>query len=77
MRGLRFGPVGNAHLTLRFLGSVGEELVEGVAEAKLDAAWPFRDPGREDRLLVHLAKDGGLTDKQKRIVNQLIEEIEE
>jgi BlaI family penicillinase repressor len=33
--------------------------------------------GVPDRLLVHLAKDGGLTDKQKRIVNQLIEEIEE
>src|SRR6188768_1933558 len=33
--------------------------------------------GAPDRLLVHLAKDGGLTDKQKRIVNQLIEEIEE
>jgi predicted transcriptional regulator len=33
--------------------------------------------GVPDRLLVHLARDGGLTDKQKRIVNQLIEEIEE
>jgi len=33
--------------------------------------------GVPDRLLVHLAKDGGLTVKQKRIVNQLIEEIEE
>ena len=33
--------------------------------------------GAPDRLLVHLARDGGLTDKQKRIVNQLIEEIEE
>ena len=33
--------------------------------------------GVPDRLLIHLAKDGGLTDKQKRIVNQLIEEIEE
>jgi chorismate mutase/prephenate dehydratase len=31
-------------------------LVEGVARAKLDAAWPFRDPGREDRLLVHLRR---------------------
>jgi chorismate mutase/prephenate dehydratase len=30
--------------------------VEGVARAKLDSAWPFRDPGREDRLLVHLRR---------------------
>ncbi len=29
-------------------------LVEGVAEAKLGSAWPFRDPAREDRLLVRL-----------------------
>ncbi len=29
-------------------------LVERVARAKLEAAWPFRDQGREDRLLVHL-----------------------
>src|SRR5689334_6549278 len=33
--------------------------------------------GAPDRLLVHLAKDNALTDKQKRIVKQLIEEIEE
>src|SRR5688500_5427747 len=33
--------------------------------------------GAPDRLLVHLAKDNTLTDKQKRIVNQLLEEIEE
>jgi predicted transcriptional regulator len=32
--------------------------------------------GAPDRLLVHLAKDNTLTDKQKRIVNQLLEEIE-
>jgi chorismate mutase/prephenate dehydratase len=30
------------------------ELAEGVAGAKLDAASPFRDPAREDRLLVRL-----------------------
>ena len=30
------------------------ELVESVANAKLDAAWAFRDPAREDRLLVRL-----------------------
>lgn len=39
------------------------ELVEGVAEAKVDAAWPFRDPAREDRLLLrlrHLAVEEGL-----------------
>lgn len=30
------------------------DLVEGVAEAKLGSAWPFRDPAREDRLLVRL-----------------------
>jgi chorismate mutase/prephenate dehydratase len=29
---------------------------EAVAAAKLDAAWPFRDPAREDRLLVHLRR---------------------
>jgi chorismate mutase/prephenate dehydratase len=29
---------------------------EAVAGAKLDAAWPFRDPEREDRLLVHLRR---------------------
>ena len=33
--------------------------------------------GAPDRLLVHLAKDNALTDKQKRIVKQLIEEIDE
>ena len=33
--------------------------------------------GAPDRLLVHLAKDNALTEKQKRIVKQLIEEIEE
>lgn len=29
-------------------------LVERVATAKLDAAWPFRDASREERLLLHL-----------------------
>lgn len=40
------------------LGRLAERmaLVEGVAKAKLDAAWPFRDPGREDRLLLHLRR---------------------
>jgi predicted transcriptional regulator len=33
--------------------------------------------GAPDRLLVHLAKDNALTDKQKRIVRQLVEEIDE
>jgi len=33
--------------------------------------------GAPDDLLVHLAKDNKLTDKQRRIVKQLIEEIEE
>jgi predicted transcriptional regulator len=33
--------------------------------------------GAPDRLLVHLAKDNALTDKQKRLVKQLIEEIDE
>jgi chorismate mutase/prephenate dehydratase len=42
----------------QLLGLLAErmELVEGVARAKLDSAWPFRDPGREDRLLVHLRR---------------------
>ena len=33
--------------------------------------------GAPDALLLHLAKDNKLTDKQRRIVQQLIEEIEE
>src|SRR5215470_14521325 len=40
----------------------------------------FRDrvfDGAPDALLLHLAKDNKLTDKQRRIVKQLIEEIEE
>ncbi len=32
------------------------DLVEWVVEAKLDAAWPFRDPAREERLLVRLRR---------------------
>ena len=33
--------------------------------------------GASDGLLLHLAKDNKLTDKQRRIVKQLIEEIDE
>jgi len=33
--------------------------------------------GASDSLLLHLAKDNKLTDKQRRIVKQLIEEIDE
>src|SRR3982750_2832714 len=33
--------------------------------------------GAPDRLLVHLARDNALTDKQKRIVKQLLEEMDE
>ena len=33
--------------------------------------------GTPDNLLVHLAKDNKLTEKQRRIVKQLIEEIDE
>ena len=33
--------------------------------------------GAPDSLLLHLARDNKLTDKQKRIVKQLIEEIDE
>ena len=33
--------------------------------------------GAPDSLLLHLAKDNKLTDKQKRLVKQLIEEIDE
>jgi BlaI family penicillinase repressor len=33
--------------------------------------------GTPDALLVHLAKDNSLTDKQRRIVKRLIEEIDE
>jgi BlaI family transcriptional regulator, penicillinase repressor len=33
--------------------------------------------GAPDALLLHLAKDNKLTDKQRRLVQQLIEEIEE
>jgi predicted transcriptional regulator len=32
--------------------------------------------GAPDNLLVHLAKDNKLTDKQRRIVKQLLEEVE-
>ena len=33
--------------------------------------------GAPDRLLLHLAKDNALTDKQRRAIKQLIEEVEE
>lgn len=33
--------------------------------------------GAPDTLLLHLAKDSRLTDKQRRIVEQLIEEVDE
>ena len=33
--------------------------------------------GASDGLLLHLAKDNKLTDKQRRIVKQLIEEVDE
>jgi predicted transcriptional regulator len=33
--------------------------------------------GAPDRLLLHLAKDDTLTDKQRRLIKQLIEEVEE
>jgi predicted transcriptional regulator len=33
--------------------------------------------GASDGLLLHLAKDHKLTDKQRRIVKQLIEEMDE
>jgi predicted transcriptional regulator len=33
--------------------------------------------GMPDALLVHLARDNSLTDKQRRIVKRLIEEIDE
>jgi predicted transcriptional regulator len=33
--------------------------------------------GASDGLLLHLAKDNKLTEKQRRIVKQLIEEIDE
>ena len=33
--------------------------------------------GASDNLLLHLARDNKLTDRQKRIVKQLVEEIEE
>ena len=37
-RGLRFGPSDRVHLTLRFLGDVAEERLEGVTAAVADAA---------------------------------------
>ena len=33
--------------------------------------------GAPDRLLLHMAKDNTLTDKQRRLIEQLIEEVEE
>ncbi len=43
-------------LDARLLDLLSERmgLVERVATAKLDAAWPFRDGSREERLLLHL-----------------------
>ena len=43
-------------LDARLLDLLAErmELVERVATAKLDAAWPFRDASREERMLLHL-----------------------
>jgi len=33
--------------------------------------------GAPDRLLLHLSRDEGLTDKQRRLIKQLIDEVEE
>jgi len=43
-------------LDARLLDLLAERmaLVERVATAKLDAAWPFRDASREERMLLHL-----------------------
>ena len=53
LQGLREALEQIDHRLLRLLGE-RMDLVEGVAEAKLGSAWPFRDPAREDRLLLRL-----------------------
>ncbi len=53
LQALREALEGIDHRLLRLLRE-RMDLVEGVAEAKLGSAWPFRDPAREDRLLLRL-----------------------
>ena len=53
LQGLREALEQIDHRLLRLLRE-RMDLVEGVAEAKLGSAWPFRDPAREDRLLLRL-----------------------
>lgn len=53
LQGLREALEQIDHRLLRLLRE-RMNLVEGVAEAKLGSAWPFRDPAREDRLLLRL-----------------------
>src|SRR5690348_6949681 len=50
-----------------------QQVIGGMVRDFLDRVFD----GAPDRLLLHLAKDNKLTDKQKRIVKQLIEEIDE
>ena len=57
LQGLREALEQIDHRLLRLLRE-RMNLVEGVAEAKLGSAWPFRDPAREDRLLLRLRDKG-------------------
>ena len=50
-----------------------QQVIGGMVRDFLDRVFD----GAPDRLLLHLAKDNKLTEKQKRIVKQLIEEIDE
>ena len=50
-----------------------QQVIGGMVREFLDRVFD----GASDGLLLHLAKDNKLTDKQKRIVKQLIEELDE
>ena len=50
-----------------------QQVLGGMVREFLDRVFD----GASDGLLLHLAKDNKLTDKQRRIVKQLIEEIDE
>ena len=50
-----------------------QQVVGGLVRDFIDRVFD----GAPDRLLLHLARDNKLTDKQKRIVKRLIEEIDE
>ena len=50
-----------------------QQVIGGMVREFLDRVFD----GAPDRLLLHLARDNKLSEKQKRLVKQLIEEIDE